>query len=68
VPEDDPVVVPDEPPEPELPPLLLLPFPPSSLLPLPFVVDPPHAAASARPTETENQAVLFFMTKLPLQT
>jgi hypothetical protein len=61
-PEDD---APEEPPE--LAPLLF-PLPPSSPLPLLFDVDPPHAAASARPTETENQTVVFFMAKVPLQT
>jgi hypothetical protein len=65
-PEDEPDEAPDE--VPDEPPPLLLPFPPSSPLPPLFVVDPPHAAASPRPTETENQAVLFFMDEAPSPT
>jgi hypothetical protein len=67
-PDDDvPDDAPDAPDEPLEPPPLLAPFPPSSLLLL-FVVEPPHAAARARPTETENQAVRLFMDEAPSPT
>jgi hypothetical protein len=61
VPDEVPVPddVPPDPSSPDTPPLLPLP-PLSALLP-PFDVDPPQAAARARPRETENHAARVFI-------